>query len=190
MTSIEFFIKLGINIISLLTLVSYLIIRNICKKNYLYSITNKERDMVLSGKLELKDLQYNSWSKNLDEITSFSSISVAIVLIVVAYLIEKDLPFYKELYFKIILFIVSISAVSYTLSIQLYNNAISRMPSIKWTLKQRRIGVTLQVIGWYGIIISIMFCIMLIDTYLGAICNIYTVVGVIIIYEINVVKER
>jgi len=190
MSKEDFIIKIIINAICFLLIITYIIIRNLRKKDFVYSIINKEKELVLMKKLKLDILQNNSWAKNLDEITSFSSISVAIVLIVVAYLVEKDLPYFKDLYFKIILFIISIGAVSYTLSIQLYNNAISKMPLINWTLKQRKIGATFQVIGWYALIASIMLCIMLVDTYLGTICNLYTVISVIIIYEIKVAEEK
>lgn len=189
MTKAEFFLKISINIISLLTIVLYIFCKHFFNKKFLYPIIDKEKELISKGQLDIKEVQDNSWAKNLDEVTSFSSISIAIILIVVAYLIEKNLPYYKELYFKIILFIISISAVSYTISIQLYNNAISKMPSKVWTLKQRRFGVTFQVIGWYGLIASIIFCIMLVDIYLGAICNLYTVISVIIVYEINAKKN-
>ncbi len=189
MTRDEFILKLCINLACLLLIALYIFIRSLLNKNYLYSIINKEKRLVLDNKLSIKQLQSTSWSKNLDEVTSFSSTSIAIILIVVAYLIEADLPYYKELYFKIILFIVSISAICYTLSIQLYNNAVSAMPFIKWTLNQRKIGASFQVIGWYGLILSVLFCIMLVDTLMGAILDLFTLFCVMIIYEIKLTER-
>lgn len=190
MTKIEFIIKISIVCFVVFLVVAYIFIRNFFKKNYLYSIINKERKLVLAKKLDLNALQDGSWSKNLDEVTSFSSISVAIILLVVAYLIEKELPYYKELYFKIILFVVSIASISYTLSTQLYNNAISRMPLISWTLKQRKTGATFQVIGWYGLITSIMLSITLVDTFLGTVCCFIAALGIMIVYEVKLTEEK
>lgn len=189
MTFAEFRLKLIITGVAFVLILAYILLRSLFGTRYLYSVIGREAELVREDELDLQMVRNTSWSKNLDEVTTFSSISIAVVLLAVAYLMESELNQWDELYWRVILFVVGASSVSYTLTIQLYNNALSGMPDVEWTLRQRRIGATLQVIGWYGTLISIMLCIMLVDTWLGIILDALAMVSVMWIYEVKLLED-
>lgn len=190
MTKEEFWIKIGINAFFLVIIILYLIISRLFRKESHFPTLRRELNLIVSNKIKIEDVQAKGWTTGLNAIANFSSICVAVVFLVIALIIDKEIDTYTLIYFKIVLFILAISALNFIFSLFYFYNAIARLQSDKFCIIQRERGTYFNTLAMLGLIVGIMFCIMLIDTVLGSICNFYAVLGMIMIYEIRLPKEN
>jgi hypothetical protein len=139
-----------------------------------------ERDSIMKGKGKIRELQTSIWAVNASQVQNFTAISVAAVLIVVAYMIEKELNLWYETYLIIVVTVVGASCLSNAFSLQFWYCALDRFPNPEWLLRRRKIATTLQVIGWHGIYLGVVLCVSLADTLCGVLISVAGTCGLLL----------
>lgn len=190
LTSAQFFIKLSVVFIPFVTVYIYIIIRSFFKKGFVFSGVLYERDSVLNGQTKISLLQDGNWPANASQVQNFSGISVAIVLLIVVFIIEKTMNIWSETFLNIIILAIGASSLVYAFSLQFWNCALDRSPDKIWLLRQRKIATALQGVGWNGLYLSVILCVSYASTYCGLILSSIGTVGLILTTELKMPKRK
>ncbi len=185
----EFISKLSVTFIPFLFALAWLIVRSLNRSISLFSGIELERVNVLKDLSKVKDLQQNTWAINSSQVQNFSAITIAIVLLVVVFVIEKELNIWSDKYLNFVILVIGTSSLLYAFSLQFWNCAIDKYPDPKWLLSQRKIATTLQVIGWNGLYLSVILCVSFASTICGLILSIAGSIGLIATYELKNSKK-
>ena len=180
--------KLSVTLIPFVLAHAWIIIRSFICDKFIYSGIELEKDGICEGRTEIKDLQEGNWAVNASQVQNFSAITIAIVLLVVVFIIEKILNVWTEDYLKIVIVIVGVSCLMYAFSLQFWNCALERDRSKAWSLAQRKIATTLQVVGWNGLYLSVILCVSLANTWCGLVLSMLGSFGLIITAEVKAKK--
>lgn len=185
-TLYQFIAKLSVTFIPFVLAYLWIVIRSLICDMFLYSGIALERDAISKNQVKIIELQNGNWSVNASQVQNFASITVAIVLLVVVFVIEKSLNIWSETYLDIVILIIGVSCLTYTFSLQFWNCALDRSPDKMWLLKQRKTATTLQVVGWNGLYLSVVLCVSFANTWCGTVLSIVGAVGLIITTELKV----
>lgn len=188
LTSSEFLSKLCVTIIPFVLAYVWIIVRSFIHREFIFSGIALEREAVSDGNTKISELQNGNWAVNTSQVQNFSAITVAIVLLVVVFVIEKKLNIWSEAYLDIIILIIGVSCLANTFALQFWNCALDRAPAETWLLKRRKIATTLQVIGWNGLYLSVILCISYANTWCGMSLSVIGSMGLIITLQLKVPK--
>jgi hypothetical protein len=166
-TQDEFWLKLAVAFGPPLVACLYTLVRTAMRGHFLHAGIEIEKRAILSGKKKITEFQDNNWPANASQVQNYSAITIAIVLLAVVFILEKDLGPWTEKFFRIIIIVVGVSSLLYTFSLQFWNCALDRAPAVEWLLRQRKIATFLQVVGWHGLIFSVILCVSLANTWCG-----------------------
>ncbi|MCB1162562.1 MAG: hypothetical protein R3C71_14560 [Candidatus Krumholzibacteriia bacterium] len=179
----EFFVKLAVVLIPLVYAYLWILIRAAMRREYLLSGIALERMDIERGAKPVAEFQSSNWAVNANQVRGYSATTVAVVMLVVAFLLEKDLSPWTDRYLKLLVVIVGVSSIAYTFSLQFWNCALDRCPEPAWLLRQRRRATVLQVLGWHGLYLSVALCVALAVTWCGLLLSLGGAVGLILTVE-------
>jgi hypothetical protein len=185
LTLSEFVSKLCVTLIPFVAAYVWVVIRSFVRASFLFSGVTLERNSVQEGRVQISKLQESTWSVNASQVQNFAAITVAIVLLVVVFVIEKTLNYWSETYLDLIILVVGFSCLADTFSLQFWNCALDKAPNTQWLLSQRRIATALQVIGWNGLYLSVVLCVSYADTFCGTTLSLIGAVGLVFTMELK-----
>ncbi len=181
----EYISKLSVTFIPFLLAQAWIFFRNHNISKFLFSGVELERESVLKNQISIKDLQQNNWATNSSQVQNFSSVTIAIVLLVVVFVIEKHLNIWSKRYLDFVILVIGASSLIYAFSLQFWNCALDKSPDQKWLLFQRKIATTLQVVGWNGLYLCVILCVSYANSVCGLILSIVGSIGLLVTIELK-----
>ena len=180
----EFLLKvLGILVIVFFFLL-YLIIRRIVKgKRFILSGQFDEEYMLLKKEINIRDLQTGPWQINMQKCITFAGISLSSIILASVFVFEKNLQSYDAYMFNIVLFWAGSSVLTYFVSIQLWFLALDVGGADYIRVKYRRNATIFQTAGWFTLMVSFIYSVTLINTYLGYTLCFFVALSLILMYE-------
>ena len=190
LTIAQFITKLCVAVVPLILAYVWIVAKSASRRRFLFAGISVERDAVAEGEATIHDLQNHNWAANAGQVQGYSAITVAIVLLVVVFIIEKDLNTWSEAYMNIIILVAGISCLAYAFSLQFWNCALDRARARDWLLGQRRAATALQVIGWHGLYVSVVLAVSYANTWCGAFLSAIGALGLAIVMKMKFPKCR
>lgn len=179
-----FFIKiLGIGI-AIGIIVIYILFRVVTGRNrHLISGQHDEYKLIKNKKGSVEKFQTGPWVSNLNFTITFSAFSLNSIILAVIVIFEQHLTGYDAIIFDIVLAFSGLSVIPFFLSVQYWFLALDIGGAPEYRVKFRRYATILQSVGWVSLLCEILVSILIINTYLGYLFCILTVVGLIFIFE-------
>jgi hypothetical protein len=190
LTIAEFVTKLCIAIVPLMLVYAWVAAKTATRRQFLFAGVCVERDAVGEGKATVCDLQDHNWAANAGQVQGYSAITVAIVLLVVVFIIEKDLNTWSEAYMNIIILVAGASCLAYAFSLQFWNCALDRARAVSWLLSQRKPATTLQVVGWHRLYLSVILAVSYANTWCGVFLSVIGALGLAAVMKMKFPKCR
>jgi len=190
LTALEFLSKLCVAVIPFVLAYVWITVKSFIRGEFVFSGIALERDAISEGRTKISELQSGNWAVNASQVQNFSAITVAIVLLVVIFVIEKTLNVWSKAYLDIIILVIGISCLVNTFALQFWNCALDRAPAQAWLLARRKIATTLQVIGWNGLYLSVVMCVSYANTWCGMFLSIIGSIGLVVTHELKVPNPR
>lgn len=190
LTAGQFVTKLSVTLVPLVLVYAWIAGRSAARREFLYAGISVERDAIAQGKITVSDLQDHNWTVNSNQVQGYSAITVAIVLLVVVFIIEKSLNTWSEAYMNVIILVAGISCLAYAFSLQFWNCALDRAPAVDWLIGQRKIATALQVAGWHGLYLSVVLAVSYANTWCGLFLSIAGASGLLIVMQKKIPRCR
>lgn len=150
---------------------------------FLGSGQSDEGKLLSRGDIDIDDLQSRPWLFNGEKALTYASFSVGTLILAVVFIFEQNLRSYDAFLFEFILAIFALSVVVYFASLQMWFMALDVGGSNLTKLMYRRWATIFQSIGWVCIQVATVTAIMVINTFLGTIFGILSVLLTIFVYE-------
>jgi hypothetical protein len=186
----QFVVKLSVTLIPLVLVYVWIAGRSAARREFLYAGISVERDAIARHKITISDLQEHNWTVNSNQVQGYSAITVAIVLLVVVFIIEKNLNIWSGAYMNVIILVAGVSCLAYAFSLQFWNCALDRAPAVDWLLAQRKVATVLQVVGWHGLYLSVVLAVSYANTWCGLSLSIAGASGLLVVMQKKVPKCR
>lgn len=171
LTALDFTTKLAVVFGPLILAGCYILLYAWHRGPFVYFGVEQEKEAVNSEKgqegIKVAQLQTGPWPTNANLTQGHSGTTVGSLLVVVTLLVQTELDRYREIYLDLIVAIVGFACLFWSLAMQFWNTALDRYAHHERLLKHRKIATSLQVAGWYGLLVSVLMCVALVHTWLG-----------------------
>lgn len=140
---------------------------------------------ISSGDVVLQDVKQASWSQRASRSSTYSSISLGIIIVAVFLLVANSGQIQttqRNLLIWVIL-LASISVVLYGVSLQLWDEALGSGYTQPATLKLRRNALVLSSLGWITLVTALGLAVIVVHTPLGAAVGCSAIVAGLYIFE-------
>jgi hypothetical protein len=178
----DFFTKLTVVVVPYITAYAYIFLDRKIKIN---SGIRAEKKAIYNGDIDIKDCQNGNWTVNSGQVLSYSGFTLATVLLFVVLLADKSYPFWNKVYLDLLMSLAALCCITYATSLQFWNTALDKFPSVNYLLKHRHIATILQALGWNLMYLAVLLAVSFENTILGFILSLVSTITIAMVVKIK-----